>query len=84
MIAQKTSSDAVQQCVNDFIDFCLLSQYHSHTDDTIHLLTIYWKSFLKSVHVFRSFRPQKDAQKKSTAFIRKAMKTLEKEDTERP
>jgi len=51
-------------CVRSIIDFTLMSQYKSHTDETIQYLEQYLKAFQDHKDVFKEYRKDKSTMRK--------------------
>ena len=47
------------RCVRNITDFCLMTQYRSHTPQTIEYMMQYLRGFHESNHIFREFRATK-------------------------
>ncbi|KAF8430317.1 hypothetical protein EV426DRAFT_13691 [Tirmania nivea] len=53
-------------CVRSITDFCLMTQYPSHTDQTVSYLRQYLREFHETKNVFLRFRAGKKAKKAAT------------------
>ncbi|KAF8426003.1 hypothetical protein EV426DRAFT_715913 [Tirmania nivea] len=65
-------------CVRSITDFCLMTQYPSHTDQTVSYLRQYLREFHETKNVFLRFRAGKKAKKAAT----EAHKNLVKEQSQ--
>jgi hypothetical protein len=57
--SQKIVFKQALDCIQSLIDFHLMAQYHSHTEQTINYMDSYLKSFHQHKNIFLEFRKSK-------------------------
>lgn len=69
--AQRMPFRIAIQCVTALVDFHLMAQYKTHTEQTLQYMQDYLNAFHKNKHVFREFRAGKRAIKEARGEVGK-------------
>ena len=79
--SQRLVFNSALKCTRNLIDFHLMSQYHSHTAETIAYMDQYLAGFHEEKEVFLAFRQSKTSKKKADALDKRLQNLYAQEDT---